>query len=377
MDFLLKSEVLTRDINKGHMKRAIYCPFCMRPQIKKVEETEYYTKYKCWNKYCDNHEPFVVIKDFIEKEKFFNLVCESCGEPYHRDVVERNGTIYLKFECESKLCGAFDDPLLFDITSGNWQNGGPEFKVYDDQIELSSIDSDAILKDLESDHDALQQTDLSKVDVKVKEQQTELVHVTNSAEPKRKLNVKMPLLNMNQEAYAEFLEAHNGKVIILVDVPNFIRTLHDYYPINFQDVLKRAYDLLIDFIDKYYRVSEDYMIRYFSKPDEDLMRPNQFLMDKCRTHSDSEFFHLLKIDKKGHYSDIDNYLITNAVEILERCEILGFSIVSSDKDYLPVMRIADYKAIRSCILGINTSDIYQKYNIGDIKFLNVLSYFDT
>jgi hypothetical protein len=49
--------------------------------------------------------------------------------------------------------------------------------------------------------------------------------------------------------------------------------------------------------------------------------------------------------------------------------------VSSDKDYLPVMRIAEFKGVKSRILGINTSEIYEKYDIDDIKFLNVLKHF--
>ncbi|GAG86335.1 unnamed protein product, partial [marine sediment metagenome] len=64
------------------------------------------------------------------------------------------------------------------------------------------------------------------------------------------------------------------------------------------------------------------------------------------------------------------------VEILERCEIRGFVIVSSDKDYLPVMRIASYKNVKSRILGINTPEIYEKYNIEDIKFLGMMKFFD-
>jgi uncharacterized LabA/DUF88 family protein len=374
MDFLLKSEVLTRDVNRGHLKRTIYCPFCNKSQIRKIEEHKYYSKYKCWNKHCDTHEPFIVVKDFIEKEEFFNLVCDFCGEPFHRNFEQENGSLHLKFECQSKLCGSYDGPLLFNLTKGKWENKKPKFKVYDDQIELISSE----LKQEDHHIENLVPSELpenSQIDSK-RSLEEKSIQSSQENTSKGQLNVKMPLLNMDQEQYTSFLDLHNGKVIILVDVPNFIRTLHDYYPIHFQEILKKAYDLLIYFIDNYYRVSENYLIRYFSKPDDDLMRPNQFLMDKCRNNREAEFFHLLKIDKKGHFSDIDNYLITNAVEILERCDIKGFSIVSSDKDYLPVMRIADYKGIRSCILGINTSDIYQKYNIGDIKFLNVLNYFE-
>ena len=75
------------------------------------------------------------------------------------------------------------------------------------------------------------------------------------------------------------------------------------------------------------------------------------------------------------YSDIDNYLIANGVEILERCTPRGFIIVSSDKDYLPVMRIAQYRDIKSYIMGMKPPQIYEKYNIGDIKFLGIMKYF--
>ena len=79
--------------------------------------------------------------------------------------------------------------------------------------------------------------------------------------------------------------------------------------------------------------------------------------------------------KGSGYSDIDNYLIANGVEILERRTIKGFIIVSSDKDYLPVMRIANYKKVRARILGINTPEIYEQYQIEDIKFMGIMKFF--
>jgi len=57
---------------------------------------------------------------------------------------------------------------------------------------------------------------------------------------------------------------------------------------------------------------------------------------------------LLEIEKSGHFSDIE--------------------------DYLPVIRIAAFKDFKSCILGINTSEIYEKYAIGNIKFLGIMNY---
>ncbi|KKM74701.1 hypothetical protein LCGC14_1397650, partial [marine sediment metagenome] len=105
--------------------------------------------------------------------------------------------------------------------------------------------------------------------------------------------------------------------------------------------------------------------------------PNNIIINLCSKNSNKEIFHLLKVPKGGGYSDIDNYLIANGVEILERCEIRGFVIVSSDKDYLPVMRIASYKRIKSRIIGINTPEIYEKYSITDIKFLGIMKFFDS
>jgi len=67
-------------------------------------------------------------------------------------------------------------------------------------------------------------------------------------------------------------------------------------------------------------------------------------------------------------------IFLNAVEILEQCQIKEFTIVSSDKDYLPVMKIARYKNIKSYILGINQYEIYQKYGIKDIRFRGILRY---
>ncbi len=181
---------------------------------------------------------------------------------------------------------------------------------------------------------------------------------------------------MNNDEYAKFLEHHQNKVVCLVDLPNFIRTLRGLFPHNFENVLKKAHGFILQYIKNSFHTSSDYIIRYFSKPDKDLEIPNTIIINFCSENQDKEFFHLLKLLKGAEYSDIDNSLIANGVEILERCEIRGFVIVSSDKDYLPVMRIASYKKIKSRILGINTSEIYEKYNINDIKFLGIMKFFD-
>ncbi|MBA7523792.1 hypothetical protein ES705_15926 [subsurface metagenome] len=134
--------------------------------------------------------------------------------------------------------------------------------------------------------------------------------------------------------------------------------------------------MLLQYIQNSFHTTSDYIIRYFSKPDKDLQIPNKIFMDFCIEYPEQEFFHLLKVPKRAGYSDIDNYLIANGVEILERCDIKGFVIVSSDKDYLPVMIIASYKKVKSRILGINTPEIYEKYEIADIKFLGMMKFFE-
>jgi len=96
-------------------------------------------------------------------------------------------------------------------------------------------------------------------------------------------------------------------------VPNFIRTLYKIYPFNFDKILEKAHELLIQFIEEVFILTKEYIIRYFSKPDEDLDMSNQILAMFCSKNSNSEFFHLLRIQKGPNLSDIDNYLIANAV----------------------------------------------------------------
>ncbi len=140
--------------------------------------------------------------------------------------------------------------------------------------------------------------------------------------------------------------------------------------------MKKAHLLLLQYIKNSFHTSDNYIIRYFSKPAKDLEIPNNIIINFCTQNQKREFFHLLKVLKGAGYSDIDNYLIANSVEILKRCEIRGFAIVSSDKDYLPVMRIASYKKFKSRILGFNTPEIYEKYYIYNIKFLGIMKFFE-
>ncbi|MEJ2251896.1 MAG: NYN domain-containing protein [Candidatus Lokiarchaeota archaeon] len=374
MQFLLKSEVEYEDPAKKYNVKKILCPSCNKNQIYKIEETIHYTKYQCWNKECWRvGEHFIVLKDFIKNEYEFNLYCEYCNEPYLRDIhIGDSNSISLIFTCDGKMCGRFDNPYKYNVNLRRWEGEIPNFTYYEDQEnklifnDNSNERSSSQVLELESGN--LEETliDSEKEPLEIQE---DFVGFQD--------NGKMPLLVMEKDEYNEFLEDHNNKVIILVDLPNLIRTLYSLYPHNFEQVIIKAHKLLIEFIDNYFNTTQDYLVRYFSKPSDDLYPANQSIEEICYENKDLEIFHMLKIPKSGHFSDIDNYLIANAVEILERCNLKGFVIVSSDKDYLPVMRIAKFKGIKSMILGINTSDIYEEYNIGDIKFLNVLKFFNS
>jgi hypothetical protein len=371
MYFLLRSEVEYEDPIKNYSVKKIYCPYCFKNQIYKKEETDYYTKYECWNKDCDMKGTiFVVLNDFIDNEYLFDPYCENCQEPFYREIdIDHNSEIILSFECEGKMCGRFDKPYTYNVNLRKWIGKPPKFTRYEDQEDLKPKKELRKSRGIqgfegESEHKEEAITSTGNQTLRIKQEVVDLRNYEN-----------MPLLVMNNDEYEKFLNEHNNKVIILVDLPNFIRTLHSLFPSNFDKILDKAHNLLIDFIDKSYHTSKDYLIRYFSKPDEDLFKSNRLIAGICEQNNGFEVFHMLNIQKSGHFSDIDNYLIANAVEILERCDLRGFVIVSSDKDYLPVMRIAEFKGVKSRILGINTSEIYEKYDIDDIKFLNVLKHF--
>lgn len=153
--------------------------------------------------------------------------------------------------------------------------------------------------------------------------------------------------------------------------------MREHYPNSFNEVIIKSHQLLLKSIKNLFNTSDEYehIIRYFSKPADDLDGSNNLIKDFCEANSSSEYFHLLKLGKGKGFSDIDNYLIANGVEILERCALKGFMIVSSDKDYLPVMRIAKYRNVKSYIMAINTPRVYEQYKIDDIKFLGIMKYF--
>ncbi len=291
-------------------------------------------------------------------------------QPLHREIkIDENQNLKLIFKCNVKFCEANIDPYCYDFSNNNWESKSPRFKLFEDILDSNKSGSKIIEKPLKEKH-------LPKIENEDKiESISKDSQETESLEQIYKIE-EIPLLTMNNDEYGKFLEHHQNKVVCLVDLPNFIRTLREFFPRDFENVLKKAHLLLLQYIENSFHTSDNYIIRYFSKPAKDLEIPNNIIINFCTQNQKREFFHLLKVLKGAGYSDIDNYLIANSVEILERCEIKGFVIVSSDKDYLPVMRIASYKKIKSRILGINTSEIYEKYNIDDIKFLGIMKFFE-
>ena len=272
------------------------------------------------------------------------------------------------------MCDTNADPFRYDLTLGKWIGNAPKFTIYEDQLE--EIQQKQEQKDSKA----------KKREGKLKEIKAEIISIPSNASSNKYSTTQegvdslcqigeVPLLTRNKAQYDAFLAYHDNKVVVLVDVPNFIRTLFSLYPRDFETVLRKAHDILLQFVENSFSTAENYVIRYYSNPDKDLQPWNSLLMEFCRNNLKCEFFHLLEIEKRGHYGDIDNYLIANGVELLERCSLRGIVIVSSDKDYLPVMRIASHKNVRKYIYGINTTDIYEKYGISDIKLMGTLDFF--
>jgi len=325
---------------------------------------DFYNKYQCWNKNCDKKDaPFVVLNDYIQNEDLFDDTCNNCQEQLQREfLIDESQNLLLFFKCNGKMCETNLEPYCYNLSIAEWDGNTPKFVSYDDGLGSN----DLLPRKGKKSTKSFQKLELEKEDIIASlKEDFEGHHIED-----------IPLLTMNNEEYSKFLTYHQNKVVVLVDTPNFIRTLRGLFPRHFNDILKKSHKMLIQYIQNSFHTTNDYIIRYFSKPDKDLQIPNKILIDFCIEYPEQEFFHLLKVPKRGGYSDIDNYLIANGVEILERCDIKGFVIVSSDKDYLPVMRIASYKNVKSRILGINTPEIYEKYEITDIKFLGMMRFFE-
>jgi hypothetical protein len=346
-----------------------FCPYCYKTQIKRLNKSKFYNKYSCWNKECKYKGiPFGVLNFKLKNEENFDSFCEVCQEPFIRKLkVSEKGSAQLIFKCNGKLCETESNPHVYNLNSEIWEGNIPKFRVYEEEFELQN-DLDVQAKKKIS---AIEEISLNK-DLKESELSLKLKHMK-----KAEIDETIPLLTMNSEEYDSFLQIHNNKVVVLVDLPNFVRTMRQYHSSRFIEVLKKSHKLLIKSIQNLFNTEKEYIIRYFSKPDDDLSSSNNLVINFCKANPNLEYYHLLKLGKAGGFSDIDNYLIANGVEIIEKCSLRGFIIVSSDKDYLPVMRIAKYRGIKSYIMGINTPQIYEQYQIEDIKFLGIMKYFET
>ncbi|KKM87179.1 hypothetical protein LCGC14_1271530 [marine sediment metagenome] len=372
MHFLFKSEVETVNIKKNYYRKKLYCPDCFKTQLKKLDSSTFYNKYQCWNKDCKaNGTPFAVLNSYIKNEENFDDSCDSCQEPLHRKFIDGGENPLLQFKCSGKMCESNIDPYSYNLRAGEWEGRSPKIVVYDDSSTPKSQIFESGRKHIKiKKNHSVEENEQNLINSLPKEFQEQETH-----EPTYKIE-DMPLLAMNSSEYSSFLDRHQQKVVVLIDLPNFIRTMRELYPHNFEDVLRKAHNHILQYIENSFLTSKDYIIRYFSKPAKDLEIPNNIIINFCSKNSNREIFHLLKVPKGGGYSDIDNYLIANGVEILERCDIRGFVIISSDKDYLPVLRIAIYKKIKSRIIGINTPEIYEEYNIPAITFLGMMKLFD-
>ncbi|MFX0105534.1 MAG: hypothetical protein ACFE75_08590 [Candidatus Hodarchaeota archaeon] len=366
MYFLLKSEIETIDFDKNYIVRRLYCPFCNNIMLKKIDSHKYYEKYECWNKKCEaKHTPFVLLKEYIQCEELFKTTCESCQKSYEREfIVNGSRDLLIKFRCAGNDCETYLNPYCYNIFRGEWEGTPPQFIDHDEN--KNSRDFNQVINQKNKPKIlcvGISQGDLNELDLK--EMATQFRKIED-----------VPLLNMKEIEYDQFINYHNNKIVILVDFPDFIRSLREIIPFTFEYVLEKAHQLLVEFIKHSYRTLDDYIIRYFSKPDADLELPNKIFINHCMRNRNNEFFHILKILGGRGYSDIDSYLIANGVEILERCNIKGFVIVCSEKDYLPVMQIASYKNIKSRILGINSPRIYEKYKVPHMKFLGIMKFFE-
>jgi len=384
MRFILRSEVESIDIRKGYIVKQPFCPSCRKNHLIQLDKTKIYTKYHCWNKECKEKEvPFVVLNEYIDNEKYFEPLCYLCDKPFNREFQAKGNEMRLSFYCEGQLCEAALDPFRYNLSERKWEGKPPKIKIFEES------DQDHRLSDVKNNKGKKK---FVKKEIVVKVDSVASISNNNSpvnnfteksSELQKKIEIirricppeEIPLLHMDSKRYSRFLAYHNNKVAVIIDAPNFIRTLRSLFRQEFDVVLKKAHELLLEFIEASFSTNEKYIICYYSKPDKDLQPFNAILQDFCDKDPLHEFFHLLKIEKAGHYSDIDNYIIANSVEILEKCELKGFVIVSSDKDYLPVMRIANFKGVKSRILGINTPEIYEEYKIVDIKFLGIMNFF--
>ena len=366
MYFLLKSEAESVDFDGNCIKKIVYCPFCENIMLKKLDSNKFYDKYQCWNVKCEKkNTPFILLKEYIQCEDLFKKICDKCKEPYNREfIINEKHDLLIKFSCSGKNCETNLNPYCYSIVRGEWEGVPPQFINYDKKINARDTNQE----NNEKDTPKIRCVKISKedlIELGLKEMSNHTYKIEDT-----------PLLTMKAREYDKFLKYHKGKFVILVDLPDFSGSLREAIQFNFEHILHKAHQLLLEFIKSSFHTSEDYIIHYFSKPEEDFELSNKIIIDYCMENRKNEFFHYIKVPNGGGYSDIDNYLIGYGVDILERSKIRGFGIVCSEKDYLPVMLIAGYKNVRSFILGIKTPKIYEKYELSNMKFFKIMKFFE-
>ncbi|MFX0145572.1 MAG: hypothetical protein ACFE9C_16020 [Candidatus Hodarchaeota archaeon] len=366
MYFLLKSEVESIDIDKNYIKKLVFCPYCENIMLKKLDSNNFYDKYKCWNIKCEKRDtPFILLKEYIQCEELFNKVCASCKEEYNREfIINGNYELLIKFSCIEKNCETNLNPYCYNIVRGEWEGIPPRFIDHDEKIKVQNNYQENNENEIQKSRCVkISKEDLIEFGLKEMSNHTYKIEET-------------PLLNMKVREYDKFLKDHKNKYVILVDLPDFIGSLREVIQFNFEHILQKIHELLLEYIKSSFHTEDDYIIHYFSKPDEDFELSNKIFIDYCMKNKNNELFHYIKVPRDRGYSDIDNFLIGYGVGIMERSKIKGLGIVCSEKDYLPIMLIAGYKNIRSFILGIKTPKIYEKYEIPNMKLLEIKKFFD-
>ena len=303
MKFLLRSEIETHDIDKGYMKKQPRCPTCHRTQVRLLNKTGRYTKYQCWNRFCeDKGQQFIVIEDYIAKEKVFEPFCADCGEPLQREFENSQADgPFLVFRCNGKMCETCFEPYRYNLKSGQWEGKLPSFRHGEDSEPPINVEPAS--QDLPREHQSAMKKSSHTSQIKTKrkykggtpkvdarrtlehniKKSKELSELEKTRQTLRKMFPvgSIPLLTMDAKKYGRLLFYHNEKVAVFVDVPNLIRTLRGLFRRDFEGVLIKAHEMLLQFIEGSFSTDTDYIIRYYSKPDDDLAPSNQILRDFC------------------------------------------------------------------------------------------------
>jgi uncharacterized LabA/DUF88 family protein len=335
-------EIYTRT-EMGRVKK-MRCPECGR-STRRVKAREHFSIRVCKGPSCRRRGDFFVgLNGFMHNEFKFSARCRYCGEKLTRRLARNEeGELLLAFRCDSvdsKLCaGASEDPFTYNLTRDRWEGNIPTFEEDIDSYRLPEGD---------------------KEELKRKARGDEICPVGD-----------MPLLTMRGRLYEKFVEAHHGRAVAMVDVPNLVRTLREYHLKDFEDFLRDSRLAVLDLIFSKMDTVTEHIIHYFSNPSEDLGDANAIFSEHC--DGDWEMFHSLEARKFHHgeygYGDIDSYLVANAISILTLCDLKGLLLVTSDKDFLPVVRYAKLRRIPCFIVGANPAADFSEW---ETEVLNLL-----